>query len=236
VISPVHTPRPKPGAASTAIPSAARQALLVTAERMFAERGIEGVSMRELARAAGQGNNYAVQHHFGDRAGLAKAVLEMRMTELNVIRAEFLREAKDRARGRELDLRTLVEATYLPMAAVVDEAGRHNFARFRAHVSIHFGPDPWGLIGKLASAGNEVQALMRRKLSHLSAEDYVGRLDLVTTFFLAAIASRDPGRATRSGIDDAGFLNEVITLCVACLEAPRPEHQTAASSAEPAIS
>jgi len=201
--------------------------LLLTAERMFADHGLEGVSMRELARAAGQGNNYAVQHYFGDKEGLARAVQEMRMTELNVVRTEFLRQA--RARG-ELDLRTLVEATYLPIASVVDEQGRHIFARFRARV----GVDAWGLM-QFAPAGVETQALMRERLSHLSSEEYSARFKLVTSFFLAAVASRDAdvkGKKAPAGGGEA-FLREVITICVAALEAPSPGEQAPLSPLPP---
>lgn len=45
------------------------------AERLFAERGIDGVSLREINVAAGQRNTTALQYHFGDRAGLLRAVM-----------------------------------------------------------------------------------------------------------------------------------------------------------------
>ena len=52
-----------------------REALIEAARALFAERGIEGVSIRELGRAAEQRNNNAVQYHFGDRGALLLAVL-----------------------------------------------------------------------------------------------------------------------------------------------------------------
>ena len=41
--------------------SSGRSALIGAALELFAERGIEGVSMREIGRAAGQRNSNAVQ-------------------------------------------------------------------------------------------------------------------------------------------------------------------------------
>jgi AcrR family transcriptional regulator len=38
-------------------PPTTRERLLVTAERLFAERGVAGVSLREIGAAAGQRNN-----------------------------------------------------------------------------------------------------------------------------------------------------------------------------------
>ena len=49
---------------------AARQAIVEAAERLFAERGIEAVSLRDVSAAAGQRNHSAAQYHFGDRAQL----------------------------------------------------------------------------------------------------------------------------------------------------------------------
>ena len=52
-----------------------RAQLISAGERLFAERGIEVVSMREITRAAGQRNATALQYHFGDRRGLVRAIL-----------------------------------------------------------------------------------------------------------------------------------------------------------------
>jgi AcrR family transcriptional regulator len=49
--------------------------LVAAAERLFAARGIEGVSLREITREAEQRNSTALQYHFGDRLGLVAAVL-----------------------------------------------------------------------------------------------------------------------------------------------------------------
>ncbi len=44
-------------------------------ERLFAERGIEGPSIRELIAEAGVGNKSALQYHFGTRDGLVSAIV-----------------------------------------------------------------------------------------------------------------------------------------------------------------
>ncbi|MGI9281093.1 MAG: TetR/AcrR family transcriptional regulator [Endozoicomonas sp.] len=71
----------------------AKEALVKAAEKLIAERGLDAVSDREIARAAGQKNNSAVQYHFGDRAGLINAILDYRMIPLNQKRHEMLDEA-----------------------------------------------------------------------------------------------------------------------------------------------
>jgi AcrR family transcriptional regulator len=194
------------------------QALLVAGERLMAENGITGASMRRIVTAAGQGNNYAVQHHFGSKMGLVRAILEMRMSEINLVREKYLDKAV--AKG-DPDVRSLVEANFMPIAELVDEHGVHVFARFRARVSAELGIDPWGLIEVHAPAGKEIVARLQTKLAHLDEETFWIRIELVTSLFLAAIASRDPGELSRPMHDrPETFLSQVITMCAAALEAP----------------
>jgi AcrR family transcriptional regulator len=52
-----------------------RARLLDAAERLFATRGVDGASTREITEAAGQRNTSAVTYHFGSRAGMLSAIL-----------------------------------------------------------------------------------------------------------------------------------------------------------------
>jgi len=52
-----------------------RERLVAAAETLFAGAGVDAVSLREINAAAGAGNAIAIQYHFGDRAGLLRAVL-----------------------------------------------------------------------------------------------------------------------------------------------------------------
>jgi AcrR family transcriptional regulator len=52
-----------------------RERVLAAARRLFAARGVANVTMEQIARAAGVGKG-TVFHRFGDRAGLALALLD----------------------------------------------------------------------------------------------------------------------------------------------------------------
>ena len=52
-----------------------RRAILVAAERMFADYGLHGASLRQISEAAGQKNTSAIQYHFGNRDRLVEAQL-----------------------------------------------------------------------------------------------------------------------------------------------------------------
>jgi AcrR family transcriptional regulator len=58
-----------------------RERVLVAARRLFAERGLRNVSMSDVAREAGVAKG-TVFHRFGDRAGLAVALLDEHEREL----------------------------------------------------------------------------------------------------------------------------------------------------------
>ncbi len=51
---------------------------MTTAERLFAQHGIDGVSIRQILQAAGVANNSAVQYHFESKAGLVRAIFDHR--------------------------------------------------------------------------------------------------------------------------------------------------------------
>lgn len=72
---------PEPSRAERADAARNRERILAAAERLFAERGAESVTMDEVAQAAGVGKG-TLFRRFGDRAGLALAVLGAREREL----------------------------------------------------------------------------------------------------------------------------------------------------------
>lgn len=69
-----------------------RDALLAAAERLFAEQGVHAVSTRQISEAAGQGNNAAVNYHFGGKIELLRAILSRHAEQVEEIRAGMVEE------------------------------------------------------------------------------------------------------------------------------------------------
>ena len=64
-----------------------KQALMRSAEKLIAERGIESVSIRDIVQAAGQKNESALQYHFGSLKGLVMALHTSRDLEVRARRS-----------------------------------------------------------------------------------------------------------------------------------------------------
>ncbi len=118
---------------SVIAPSTKEQIVLV-AERLFAERGIEGVSLRQIGAAAGNGNNSAVQYHFGSKDHLVQAVFEYRLPRLrergSLVIAE--RHPDDLRSWVECGIRVLLEqseledSNYMSFVATLYQYGRRD--------------------------------------------------------------------------------------------------------------
>jgi AcrR family transcriptional regulator len=90
------------------------ESLIRAAERLFAERGSDAVSLREITAAAGATNASAVQYHFGDRRGLVQAVVAKHEAEVEARRHLLLDAYEQRSQP---DVRALAAALVEPLAA-----------------------------------------------------------------------------------------------------------------------
>jgi AcrR family transcriptional regulator len=118
-----------------------RVLLVETAERLLAERGVHGVSLREIGVEAGQRNTGAVRYHFGTKELLVAAVFEYRMTRINERRLAIL--ARLEREGRALEMRGLAEAFLFPLAEMLGEIGRPSwYLRFCIHAAYVEGAPP----------------------------------------------------------------------------------------------
>jgi AcrR family transcriptional regulator len=98
---------------------AASASLIAAAEQLFAERGIDGVSLREINREAQQRNTTSLQYHFGDREGLLRAILAKHGREVHARRDALL----DQYEANDVDdIRVLSSAFVLPLVAKLHDA------------------------------------------------------------------------------------------------------------------
>jgi len=95
-----------------------RDALIRAAETLFADCGIEGVSINTITRAAGQNNRNAVQYHFGSKHGLLQAIFDKHGPGLTARREALL----DELQGVDMSpARRIASILVLPLVEKLDD-------------------------------------------------------------------------------------------------------------------
>ncbi|MGX1885413.1 TetR/AcrR family transcriptional regulator [Streptomyces sp. NPDC055287] len=201
-------------------PRDTRGKLIRAAEQLYAAKGVDGVSLSEIKRAAGQRNAMALQYHFGDRAGLLRAVLDKHLPAVDARREVLLQQYEDSGAA---GLRPLAAALVLPAAAkLADPDGGREFLQIVAELLNR--PEP--LVELIVPNEKSSIYAWRRLLDPLLAPESTAVLHTRFTamrFCHAELATRAAARPRR---DDRLFTSRLVDLVTALLAAPVSE-QTA---------
>ncbi|HET7721128.1 MAG TPA: helix-turn-helix domain-containing protein, partial [Acidimicrobiales bacterium] len=120
------------GGARTGQPVSTPDRLLRAAERLFAERGVDAVSLREITRESGARNAIALQYHFTDRAGVVAAIAAKHEPGIEAARRALLDEY-EAGPDAGVELRPLAAALVRPLAAKLsDPDGGPEYLRIQA--------------------------------------------------------------------------------------------------------
>ena len=112
------SPRPKTKPIMVDVKADLRERLLLVAVRLFAERGVEAVSMRTINSEAGTKNKSAVHYHFGNKAGILEAIFEwVNETVAPAIEDLWLQIEQRDDRG-DLSVQELLLVLYAPLILV----------------------------------------------------------------------------------------------------------------------
>ncbi|HZN13095.1 MAG TPA: helix-turn-helix domain-containing protein [Acidimicrobiales bacterium] len=185
--------------------------MVAAAERLWAEHGIDGVSLREINRAAGQRNTNALQYHFGDREALLAAVLDKHRRDVEGNRNALLDQYE--LRGDD-DLRTLATALVLPLIAKLSDDEGCYYLQILSEIVSH--PKQYAdVLGDVGSINR-----WRKLVEPLLPADAVRPLHrrfAAVRFAHIEIANRARERRSR---DDRLFTSQLIDLVTAVLAAP----------------
>lgn len=92
--------------------------IIRTALHLFAERGLDGVSLSELRSASGQNNRSAIHYHFGNKDGLLDAVTEHVSQIFELPMRESVADGWQMARSRELTIDRFIRIMSKPFLTV----------------------------------------------------------------------------------------------------------------------
>lgn len=116
--------------------------ILDVAEALFAERGFDGVTLRQIAMGAGVDVALA-NYHFGKKIDLFRAVLERRAPALNRARSEALAAAIAASAPQPPEVEAIVEAFLRPLE-IAQETGDAGWANYLALIAYINNSPYWG--------------------------------------------------------------------------------------------
>lgn len=192
-----------------------RAQLIRTAERLFAERGVESVSLREINREADQRNATALQYHFDDRQGLVRAILAKHEPAIEASRHALLDKIED---DGQRDLPRLSFALVMPAAEkLADGDGGRAYLRIVAQLinSPLARVDPLA-VKDAANSLNRWRAMVEPEMSPLAVEPLHNRFTARRIMFIELARRAESSRRK----DDRLFVSHLIDLVAAILGAP----------------
>jgi AcrR family transcriptional regulator len=208
-----------------------------TAERLFAERGIDAVSLREIGQVAGQRNNAATQYHFGTRSELLRAIYNFRAQSINARRLEIIELL--RAEGRTGDVHALLTAMLTPHVESLADPDNY-FLGFLARLltdQATLSVISRESVAEHMAGYDQLMEYMHARMPRINAEDFYRRLTSVFNWAIHTLAEYDAvegGDEVKMPVEEMS--EELVTMLAAALAAepprkPRPVRSTPTATA-----
>jgi AcrR family transcriptional regulator len=220
----VNRPARKPTVSDTT-----REQLILAAERLFGEFGIDAVSLRQINAAAGQRNSSAAHYHFGSKDALIAATFDYRMERINGRRLRRLDEISKA--GTADNVRMLVEAMIFPIVEEVEESeGGNHYIRFEARTLGHPKLDFFSLWRSEHSKGmGRIYVLLKKALPDIPTAILSQRFGMIIELIVHCLGDLELFRMTAEknhGFNGALFFNNLVDSCTGAFTAPiSPESQ-----------
>ncbi|MFN8625915.1 MAG: TetR family transcriptional regulator [Candidatus Binatia bacterium] len=196
-----------------------RVEIIEAAERLFAQHGMAGVSLREIIAAAGQRHKAAVRYHFGSKQRLIEEILNHRVDVIDRHRSALLMAVERDADGD--CLRRIVEAQVRPLFDLV-QPGSY-WARFLAHLfqdAAYRHAVPADAPSR--AAGRRIARLLRKALPEIPTGVLVLRRQAAWRLVIQEIAvhERELAAGRRKAASSAALARGLVDMVVGILSAP----------------
>ena len=200
-----------------------RQQLILAAEKLFAESGIDGVSLRQINIEAGQKNSSAAHYHFGSKEALILSIYQHRMEHVNERRLATLNKLQQS--GNAISVRHVVGAIVHPIVEEIDadDSGR-NYIRFMAQAIGHPQLDLIALWRQEHSGGlARALELLQAALPDIPEPIFGQRFGLAFEQIVHSLADREKLRRTEKNtfeVDAALFVSNLVDCIAGAMAAP----------------
>lgn len=202
-----------------------RDRLLDTAERLFAQQGLDATSLRHITAEAGV-NLAAVHYHFGSKEALVRAVFARRLGPLNKERLRLLDECEARAGSGGPSLEEVVEAFIAPPLRLrgEPEQGGENFCLLMGQLFSESSKWRQIIFAEFGETLSRFPEAFRRALPHLPESELFWRLHFtIGTMVHTLRASEILVHLSQGQCDPAdveGTIRRLKAFVVAGLRAP----------------
>jgi AcrR family transcriptional regulator len=196
------------------------RAIIVAAERLFGQHGLDGVSLRQVVAAAGQVNPSAVQHHFGSKRGLIQAVYEMRTPRIEAARQAKLNSMRGKAR-----IEDLVGAHLKPIIEVLPNPDRLLYARFMLRLlPLSDAEHPHFSCLEMCAASVEIVRRMLACYPRLAPDIVTTRIRMAVCVFLQGICDerRVRGLSSHAYRTEQMYWDEIFQIALSVFSNPYP--------------
>lgn len=171
-----------------------RDKLLDAAEKLIAEQGYAGTSLRQIIAEAGV-NLASIHYHFGSKDELMHEVVRRKVSPVNDKRLKLFDALKEKAGGKPVPVQKLLEAFLLPMGEVA--SSHPQFVRVMGRL-VAEGLLPSVIERNFKPIQVPFTNALREALPHLSEEEFGWRIQfMIGVIAHTMCASSEKGFAAR---------------------------------------
>jgi AcrR family transcriptional regulator len=209
-------------------PGETRERVLDVAERLFAERGLDAVSIRDIIAAAAA-NLGAINYHFGTRERLIEAVFERRLLPSAQKQLRALDEVERAAAGRPPKLEAVLEAIFRPVVegAMDAKRGGATFGTLMARSLVDPNPVMERVMhSHFAAVVKRFDAALLRAMPDLAPEDVFWRMHLLMGGLhqsLLLLGRKPPPGMPALRLDAETYVRRFVAFAAAAFRAPLPK-------------
>lgn len=192
--------------------------IILTAERLFGEYGINGVSLRRISKESGNRNVYAAQYHFENKENILVNIMQFRRPSIDMQRREFF--SRLGIDPKDTSMETILTSILQPLMECKDEKGMRGFVRFqRELLQYDMNNHIWRQVENSALFTAYLYGVLRDNLSFLPDDIIEFRISTVGRLGVYAIAEYDRSPVVPS-LSAEDFLANLVSMSTAALLAP----------------
>jgi AcrR family transcriptional regulator len=173
--------------------SESKRRLLDAAEQLFADKGFEVVSVRDITQQA-KANVAAVNYHFGSREGLIALVVTRYITPVNQERLIRLEALERKWSGKAVPLEEVIDAFVRPLVGIVQksELSERLFCKLMGRIfSLQGSGFPEAVEEQMRHLSDRFTRALAKSLPAVSQEELMWRTHFVIGAMIHMLMNQD---------------------------------------------